>query len=162
MAYPKVSIIMNCLNGEQYLKQALDSVFEQTYDDWEVIFWDNASTDKSATIAKSYGERVRYFKSSVTHPLGKARNLAMKEAMGDFIAFLDCDDIWLPRKLEKQMPLFKKDPQVGLVFSDMVVFDNNQTFPLIEYYKRRDLLKKIDATGGLDEVFIRIKKMIVG
>ena len=53
MAHPKVSIIMNCLNGEQYLKQALDSVFEQTYDDWEVIFWDNASTDGSAVIAKA-------------------------------------------------------------------------------------------------------------
>ena len=126
MAHPKVSIIMNCLNGEQYLKQALDSVFEQTYDDWEVIFWDNASTDGSAVIAKSYGERVRYFKSSVTHLLGKARNLAIKEATGDFIAFLDCDDIWFPWKLEKQMPLFKKDPQVGLVFSDMVVFDNDR------------------------------------
>ena len=87
MEHPKVSIIMNCLNGEEYLRQALDSVFGQTYDDWEIIFWDNASTDKSAAIASSYGERVRYFKSSVTHPLGKARNLAIKEAMGDFIAF---------------------------------------------------------------------------
>ena len=103
MAYPKVSIIMNCLNGEQYLKQAMDSVFKQTYDDWEAIFFDNTSTDNSAAIAKSYGERVRYFKSQTTYPLGKARNLAINETKGEFIAFLDCDDIWLPQKLEKQV-----------------------------------------------------------
>ena len=126
MAYPKVSIIMNCLNGEQYLKQAMDSVFKQTYDDWEVIFFDNASTDNSAAIAKSYGERVRYFKSQTTYPLGKARNLAINETKGEFIAFLDCDDIWLPQKLEKQVALLKKDSEVALVFSDMMIFDGSK------------------------------------
>ena len=126
MAYPKVSIIMNCLNGEQYLKQALDSVFKQTYDDWEVIFWDNASTDGSAVIAKSYGGRVRYFNSQTTYPLGKARNFAIKKAQGDFIAFLDCDDIWLPQKLEKQVALLEKDSEVALVFSDMMIFDGSK------------------------------------
>ena len=126
MAHPKVSIIMNCLNGEQYLKQAMDSVFKQTYDDWEVIFFDNASTDNSAAIAKSYGERVRYFKSQTTYPLGKARNLAINETKGEFIAFLDCDDIWLPQKLEKQVALLKKDSEVALVFSDMMIFDGSK------------------------------------
>ena len=126
MEYPKVSIIMNCLNGEQYLKQALDSVFEQTYDDWEVIFWDNASTDGSAVIAKSYGGRVRYFNSQTTYPLGKARNFAINKAQGDFIAFLDCDDIWLPQKLEKQAALLEKDSEVALVFSDMMIFDGSR------------------------------------
>ena len=126
MAHPKVSMIMNCLNGEQYLKQAMDSVFEQTYDDWEVIFFDNASTDDSAAIAKSYGERVRYFKSQTTYPLGKARNLAINETKGEFIAFLDCDDIWLPQKLEKQVALLEKDSEVALVFSDMMVFDGSK------------------------------------
>ena len=126
MVYPKVSIIMNCLNGEQYLKQALDSVFKQTYDDWEVIFFDNASTDNSAAIAKSYGGRVRYFKSQTTYPLGKARNLAINEAKGEFIAFLDCDDIWLPQKLEKQAALLENDSEVALVFSDMMIFDGGR------------------------------------
>ena len=124
--YPKVSVIINCLNGEKHLRQTLDSVFAQTYEDWEIIFWDNFSADKSAEIAKSYGERVRYFKSSSTHPLGKARNLATEKARGDFVAFLDCDDIWLPQKLEKQMKLFDEDPQVGLVFSDVLFFDGNR------------------------------------
>lgn len=123
---PKISVIMNCLNGERYLRQAMDSVLEQTYCNWEIIFWDNASTDNSAEIAKSYGEKVRYFKAPVTCSLGKARNLAIQQATGEFIAFLDCDDIWLPKKLEKQMALFEKDPEVSLVFSDMIVFDGKR------------------------------------
>ena len=86
----KASIIINCLNGEKYLRHALDSVFMQSFDDWEVFFWDNLSTDKSAEIAKNYGEKVRYFKSAMIHPLGKARNLAIEKTRGDFIAFLDC------------------------------------------------------------------------
>ena len=123
---PLISIIMNCLNGEKYLKQALDSIFEQTDDNWEIVFWDNASTDKSVAIAESYGKRVRCFKNQATCSLGKARNLALQETRGDFIAFLDCDDIWLPHKLEKQMVLFERDPEVALVFSDMIVFDGKR------------------------------------
>ena len=99
---PLVSIIMNCLNGERYLRQAIDSVFNQTYTEWEIIFWDNVSTDKSAEIAKSYGERVRYFKSTKTYPLGKARNLAIEKAQGDFIAFLF--SIQSPRKIWSLAP----------------------------------------------------------
>ena len=62
---PLVTIIMNCYNGEKYLKEAIDSVYNQTYDNWEIIFWDNASTDKSAEIAKSYNSKIRYFSSKL-------------------------------------------------------------------------------------------------
>lgn len=121
---PLVSVIMNCLNCAKYLREAIDSVFAQTYTDWEIIFWDNASTDNSAEIAKSYGEKVRYFRSKETVPLGKARNWAIEKARGKYIAFLDCDDVWLPQKLEKQIPLFEKNPRLGLVFCDTIFFNN--------------------------------------
>jgi len=121
---PTVSVIMNCLNCAKYLREAIDSVFAQTYTDWEIIFWDNASTDNSAEIAKSYGEKVRYFRSKETVPLGKARNWAIEKARGKYIAFLDCDDVWLPTKLEKQIPLFEKNARTGLVFSDCIIFNN--------------------------------------
>ena len=118
----KVSVVMNCLNGEKYLSQAIDSVYNQTFKDWEIIFWDNASTDKSAEIAKSYGEKIRYFCSEKTYTLGKARNLSTKKTRGEFIAFLDCDDIWLSKKLEKQVSLLEKKEDVDLVFSDAIYF----------------------------------------
>ena len=116
---------MNCLNGERYLRQAIDSVFSQTYKEWEIIFWDNGSTDGSGEIAKSYGNRVHYFRNEKTQVLGKARNLCMEQAKGDYIAFLDCDDMWFPQKLEKQIPLFERDNEVNLDFSDVVFFNEH-------------------------------------
>lgn len=128
MPDPTVSVIMNCLNGAAYLRQAIDSVVAQTYTDWELIFWDNASQDGSRAIAKSYGERIRYFRSNTTVPLGEARNLAIAKARGRYLAILDCDDVWLPNKLEQQVPLLERDHAVGLVFSDCYFLDSSGDF----------------------------------
>ena len=87
-----VSIIMNCFNGEEFLVEAIDSVFNQTYTDWEIIFFDNASTDGSREIAKSYGSKLKYFRINKTVPLGEARNKAITNASGKYLAFLDCDE----------------------------------------------------------------------
>ena len=116
---PVVSIIMNCYNGEKYLREALDSVVAQTYLNWELIFWDNQSSDSSGEILKSYGEpRFRYFRAPRhSKILYEARNYALEQAQGEFVAFLDVDDWWKPEKLEKQVPLFD-DPEVGIVCSD--------------------------------------------
>jgi len=103
---PLISVIMNCYNSDMYLREAIDSVFAQSYQSWEIIFWDNNSTDKSSDIARSYNDkRLKYFKASETTPLYNARNLALKECSGTYVAFLDCDDIWVKEKLEKQMKL---------------------------------------------------------
>ena len=123
---PVVSIIMNCLNCEKDLPFALASVKEQTFTDWEIIFWDNGSTDTSAEIAKKFGSKLRYFKSSETVSLGAARNLAINEAKGEFIAFLDCDDLWKKEKLAKQLELFRKNPKTGLVCTDTEIFDGKR------------------------------------
>ena len=121
---PTVSVIMNCLNCEKYLREAIDSVFAQTYEDWEIIFWeDNASKDDSETIARSYGDKLRYFRSDVSLPLYGSRNLAVQKAGGKYIAILDCDDIWLPTKLEEQISLLEQDEEVGLVYSDCCLFN---------------------------------------
>ena len=115
---PLVSVIMNCLNGERYLREAIDSVFAQTYDNWEIVFFDNASTDSSEAIAKSYGEKLRYFRNDQTIPLGAARNAALCNARGDLIAFLDTDDRWLPDKLAWQVAIFSESPQADFVYSN--------------------------------------------
>ena len=122
---PRVSVIMNCLNCEKYLEEALQSVRRQTFSDWEIVFWDNASTDRSGEIARGSDRRMRYFCGDHTVSLGQARNHALAEARGEFIAFLDSDDIWQADKLEKQLALFKGRPEVGLVFSDCIDFDEH-------------------------------------
>ena len=116
--HPVVSVVINCYNGEKYLQQAIDSVLAQSYEDWEVIFWDNRSTDRSAEIVLGYRDtRFRYFHAPRHTPLYEARNYAIERARGDLIAFLDVDDWWFPSKLERQVPLFV-DPLVGIVCSN--------------------------------------------
>ena len=109
---PLVSIVMNCYNGEKYLCEAIDSIYAQTYKNWEIIFWDNASTDGSSSIAKSYDERVKYYVVSKTTPLGEARNFALNKADGEYVAFLDCDDMYFPDKLERQVKLMQNKDYV--------------------------------------------------
>ena len=121
---PLISIIINCFNGERYLKEALTSVLNQTYNNWEVIFWDNQSADSSAKIFKSYKDkRFNYFYANEHTSLYKARNLAIERSKGDFISFLDVDDLWDKSKLELQMPYFNNS-EVGLVYSNCWVFKN--------------------------------------
>ncbi|MEN2712055.1 glycosyltransferase family 2 protein [Sphingomonas sp. NPDC092331] len=100
---PEVSIVMNCYNGERYLKEAIDSIYAQDFQDWEIIFWDNASTDASGAIAQQYDSRLRYFRAEENVPLGAARKLAMQQARGTWVGFLDTDDLWLPNKLSTQL-----------------------------------------------------------
>jgi glycosyltransferase involved in cell wall biosynthesis len=119
---PKVSIIMNCFNGERYLREAIDSVYAQTYQDWEIIFWDNASTDNSAEIAKRYDEKLRYFRGEKTVPIGHARNLALENTQGQFITFLDCDDIWLFSKLERQVLLMEENTDIDFLYANYYRF----------------------------------------
>jgi glycosyltransferase involved in cell wall biosynthesis len=121
---PLVSVIMNCLNCEQYVQEAIDSVYAQIYPRWEIIFWDNASTDCSRKIACSYDNRLRYFREEETVPLGAARDHAVSQAQGDYVALLDCDDLWLPHKLERQINLTETNPDVGMVFSDCFYIDS--------------------------------------
>ncbi len=115
---PLVSIIMNCYNGEKYLEESLKSVINQSYQNWELIFWDNLSSDNSKKIINKFNEkRFKYFLSDKHSILYHARNQAIKKANGDFIAFLDTDDVWLKDKLFKQIKLFS-DETIGLVYSN--------------------------------------------
>jgi len=126
---PLVSIIMNCYNSDRFLREAIDSVYAQTYENWEIIFWDNASTDSSAEIANSYDSKIRYFMADTTAPLGEARVLAVQQANGEYLAFLDCDDLWLPDKLNEQIKLFSEGgDELGLVYGrcEFFYFDSDK------------------------------------
>ena len=118
---PLVSLIMNVRNGAAFLREALDCVMAQTFNDWELIVWDDCSTDDSARIVAEYQDpRVRYFLSPEETPLGKARDNAIRHATGDWLAFLDQDDLWTSTKVEKQMAL--ADGRVGIIYGRAVLF----------------------------------------
>ena len=121
---PKVSVIMNCFNSDKYLFEAIESVRAQTFSDWEIVFWDNQSTDQSAKIVQSFCDpRIRYIYAPTHTTLGEARALAIQEAHGTWVALLDCDDWWTPQKLEAQMVLAEINSALGLIYSDMWVCD---------------------------------------
>jgi glycosyltransferase involved in cell wall biosynthesis len=122
---PLVSVIINVRNGALFLRDAINSVLAQTFFDWELIIWDDCSTDDSAAIAKSYrDERIRYYLSPTDTPLGEARNRAIAQAQGEWLAFLDQDDIWLSRKLEKQLALVS--PEVAIIYGRTILFDSRR------------------------------------
>jgi glycosyltransferase involved in cell wall biosynthesis len=158
-ACPLVSVIMNCYNGEEFLREALDSVIAQDYKNWEIVFWDNCSTDKSAEIVRSYNDsRIKYFRGEKHVLLGEARNYAIEKANGDFIAFLDVDDLWMPGKLSVQIKILNKYPEVGLIYSrhikfskDAEMFSTNITDDRI--LNAKNLISEYDV--GLSAVIIR-------
>jgi glycosyltransferase involved in cell wall biosynthesis len=112
---PAVSVVIPAYNVQRFIRQALDSVLAQSYQDFEVLVIDDGSTDGTAEIAAEYGEPVRVLRQENAGP-SAARNHGVREARGDFVAFLDADDLWRPEKLAEQMPLFDDAGRVGLVY----------------------------------------------
>ena len=122
-----VSIIMTCFNGEKYLKESIASVLRQTYKEWEIIFVDNNSTDQSKNIILSYDDnRIKYFKLTKTLNLGSVRNFALGKSAGEYITFLDVDDIWYKFKLEKQIEKFNKEKHIDILYTNYYKLINNQ------------------------------------
>lgn len=105
---PKVSVIVNCYNGSEFLKECIGSVVSQDYENWELIFWDNNSDDDSVLIANSFRDkRIKIYKSENHTLLYEARNSALQYAKGDLVCFLDVDDFWHVKKLSRQILLHK-------------------------------------------------------
>ena len=124
---PIISIIMNCYNGEAFLNEAINSITKQTFENWELIFFDNNSKDNSEKIVKSFKDsRIKYFKSDRLLNLYDARNLAVKKTNGDYISFLDTDDMWTKDKLEKQINFIKKNSNYKILYSNYYVLKNNE------------------------------------
>lgn len=129
---PFFSVIINCYNGEKYLADALQSVFDQTFRDWEVVFWDNCSTDGSRAIVARYSdERIKYCLAPEHTNLGSARVSAIAKAKGIWIGFLDVDDYWYPSKLQIQFDSIKDSKKnVGLIYGRCeILIEQEQGIP---------------------------------
>lgn len=123
---PSVTVIINLYNGQATLAEAIDSVLAQSFSDWELVIWDDCSTDGSAEIPKRYNdERIRYVRSDKQIALGQARHKAINLARGDWVAFLDQDDLWLPHKLELQLAIAREKPDAALIYGRAVRFYPN-------------------------------------
>jgi glycosyltransferase involved in cell wall biosynthesis len=122
---PAVSINLCCFNSEKYLEETLQSVFNQTYKDWELVIVNDGSTDTTETIIKTHmsdGWPIVYH-AQVNAGLAKARNKAIELSSGKYIAFLDHDDLWLPEKLSLQIPLLETRPDMAVIYGNASVID---------------------------------------
>lgn len=120
-----MSAVIPVYNGERYLAEALDSVMAQDYPGLEVVVIDDGSTDRSGAIARSYARGqphpLRYHRQD-NAGLSAAQNAGVREASGEFIGFLDCDDLWTPGKVSRQMAAFASRPDLDMVFGRVEQF----------------------------------------
>jgi glycosyltransferase involved in cell wall biosynthesis len=121
-ARPLVSVITIFLNSEKFIEEAVESVLGQSYDEWELLLIDDGSTDGSTDAALRYVEqhpqKIRYLEhpGHANRGMSASRNLGIKEAKGEYLAFLDADDVWLPRKLEEQAAILDSQPEAAMVY----------------------------------------------
>ena len=131
---PLVSIIMNCHNGQEFLSESIKSLLSQTYENWELIFWDNLYSDNSKKILEKFSDkRIKYFKSSKFTKLYEARNLAIQKCKGEYVGFLDTDDLWMPDKLQKQISFLKKNKKFRIVYSNHYILENKKNKKYIKH-----------------------------
>jgi glycosyltransferase involved in cell wall biosynthesis len=134
-----ISVIIPTYNSDKYISEAIRSVLRQTCTDYEIIVIDDGSTDSTREIIENNFPQVRYFYIP-NQGVSIARNYGMRRACGEFIAFLDADDLWLPEKLEKQLKVFNADQELMLVFTEHRVFDTNG-FRKTIFSKKKRLMK---------------------
>ena len=136
-----ISIILNCYNGEKFLRESLVSVQNQEYKNWELIFWDNKSNDNSRKILKFFkNKKFKYFCAKKHTSLYEARNLAIAKCSGEFISFLDADDTWEKDKLKRQIKFFKNQ-KVGVVYGNLWL--------LREKFKKKKIFSKQKLLTGM-------------
>ena len=159
-----VSIIMTCHNGEAFLYEALQSIIDQTYLNWELIFFDNFSKDRSEEIVNRFKDnRIKYFKTDVLENLGTVRKLAYSKCNGSFICFLDVDDYWSKLKLEKQVKKFQENKNIDVVYSNYFISSNQKiekkTKPLVNGYCQSKIIESyIDGSPLTAWLTLMIKK----
>ncbi|MBN1870656.1 MAG: glycosyltransferase family 2 protein, partial [Candidatus Omnitrophica bacterium] len=157
-----ISVIIAAYNNASYLKEAINSVLNQTYKDFEVIVVDDGSTDNTRALVESmqsvHPGMIQYIYQQNQGP-APARNAGIRAAQGKYIAFLDADDIWLPDKLARQMECFQRDPETGFVYCDNIFVDENNS--AIDNYVRKIRLVEGDILLELFKDFFIITSGVI-
>ena len=128
----KISVLMGVYNCENTLAAAIDSILTQTYENWELIVCDDASTDDTYSVAKAYAsrypEKIRLLRNEDHAYLAYSLNRCLKEARGEFVARMDGDDRSLPQRFEKQIAFLEAHPEIAVVGTAMQRFDDDGTY----------------------------------
>jgi len=147
------------------ITKAIDSVLAQTFQDLEIIVVDNYSVDNTESVVKSYKDkRIRYFKNQNNGIIAINRNYGIQESAGEYIAFLDDDDLWLPEKLEKQVKLLDADKRLGLVYSDTYVIDDKGNLIKKTYFhynikpSRGDVFNELLVVNFIPQLTVAVRR----
>ena len=157
---PKVSVIIPTYNRDNYLYSAIKSVLNQTFEDFEIIIVDDASTDNTRQVVDKFDDkRIRYIRHKENKGGSAARNTGIKRSKGKFIAFLDDDDMWMPSKLEKQLDLINKNLEIGAVYTRTCIINKSDKIIWFKSPSLRgniflDILKK-NYVGSCSKVLVR-------
>jgi glycosyltransferase involved in cell wall biosynthesis len=154
---------MPVYNGEKFLKDAIDSILCQTFSDFELLIINDGSKDNSAKIVNSYSDsRIRFLENSFNLGLAGAKNRGIKEAQGKYIAWLDCDDISLPTRLEKQVNVLENDHSIGLCGTWVKTFGGNSTsewrYPINPDYLRCRMI--FDNPFTISSIMVRRRLLL--
>ena len=142
--HPLVSIIIPVFNGENYIKKAIDSALDQTYDNIEIIVVNDGSTDKTEQIVKSYGNRVKYFRKE-NHGVASAINYGIKQMNGEYFSWLSHDDKYINNKVEKQVNrLIQLKNKKTILFSNFELIDNKDCFISRTFFEKKSKLELIN------------------
>ncbi|WP_375512534.1 glycosyltransferase family 2 protein [uncultured Nostoc sp.] len=124
---PNVSVIIPTFQRADLVSETIESVLAQTYTDYEIIVVNDGSTDNTREVLAKFKDKITVIDQE-NKGLATARNTGIMASQGQYIAFVDDDDLWIPNKLEKQIPCFESNPNIGLVYSNIVFFDDNCVF----------------------------------
>lgn len=160
-----VSIIMPAYNAEDYIGESIESVLNQTYTDWELIIINDGSTDSTLSVAKQYSKldsRIKVI-DKVNGKQASARNAGLKNSTGDWIAFLDADDLWTANKLEKQINFAKNYSDIDVIYSGGWIFNLNDLENLTPYITQfgffdSEEMYKLEFSGNFVPVLSVIAK----
>ena len=158
-----ISVVIPTYNAAQFIAEAISSVLGQTYTDFEVIVIDDGSIDNTSDIISNQFQNIGYFRIP-NQGASKARNYGIQRARGEFVAFLDADDLWLPEKLEKQLDAFRRDPDLMMVFTDNRVFDSDGVkeppFLKSERLMKGDVVRNIFLYSRVTTSTVMVRKKV--
>lgn len=162
MAYPRISVIMSVYNGEKYLREAIESILNQTFADFEFLIVNDGSTDGSLEIIQSYpDERIRVINNEQNIGLTKSLNRAIRQARGEFIARQDADDISLPNRFEEQIKYFDQHPETAMLGTSKYVIDEDGKILRQEIALLKPRSKNLLKTNVLTHGAVMFRKTIV-